>query len=222
MAWWEQQDAMQPPLWRDRRQAGVALARRLQPWRGRPDALVIGLPRGGVVVAAEVAQALQLPLASWAVRKLSHPAAPELAVGAIASGGVLIWREPQPLEQPLDPALRRRLVAEQEAECRRRQQLYGDPEASSLKKRPLLVVDDGVATGLTVQAALQSLRQAGPSQLVLAVPVVDRRTWQRLQGAADELVALAVVAQLGAVGQWYERFEPVADQEVLDRLAGRG
>ena len=222
MAWWERQEPMQPPLWRDRRQAGVALARHLQPWQAHPDALVIGLPRGGVVVAAEVARALQLPLASWAVRKLAHPAAPELAVGAIAPGGVLLWDEPYLQQLHLDPALRRRLIAEQDAELRRRERLYGDPQPGVLRNRPLLVVDDGVATGLTVRAALQSLRQAGPSALVLAVPVIDRQVLPRLQPAVDELVALAVVDNLGAVGVWFERFEPVADQEVLDLLmAGR-
>jgi putative phosphoribosyl transferase len=219
MAWWDRQEPMQPPLWRDRRQAGVALARRLQHWQGHPEALVIGLPRGGVVVAAEVAQALQLPLASWAVRKLAHPSSPELAVGAIAPGGVLLWEEPYLRQLHLDPPLRRRLIADQDEELRRRQRLYGDPEASTLRCRPLLVVDDGVATGLTVRAALQSLRQASPSQLVLAVPVIDRQVQQRLEAAVDQVVTLASVDNLGAVGMWFDRFEPVSDQEVLDLLA---
>lgn len=219
MAWWEPQEPMQPPLWRDRRQAGMALARRLQHWQAHPEALVIGLPRGGVVVAAEVAQALQLPLASWAVRKLAVPAAPEVAVGAIAPGGVLLWDEPYLRQLHLDPPLRRRLIAEQDAELHRRQRLYGDPEASALRNRPLLVVDDSVATGLTVRAALQSLRQTAPSQLVLAVPVIDREILGRLQPLVDQLVALASVSDLGAVGRWFEEFEPVPDQQVLDLLA---
>lgn len=209
----------QPPLWRDRRQAGAQLALALQAWLGDPQTVVIGLPRGGVVVGAAVADALQLPLASWAVRKLAQPAAPEVAVGAIAPGGVLLWDEPYLRQLHLDPLLRRRLVAEQDQELRRRQRLYGDPPAATLRGRHLLVVDDGVATGLTVRAALQSLRQVRPSRLTLAVPVVDQCLMGWLGSLVDELVTLAAVPSIEAVGLWYERFEPVADGEVLALLA---
>jgi putative phosphoribosyl transferase len=202
------------PLWRDRREAGRQLARLLAAWRGHPQALVIGLPRGGVAVAAEVAEQLHLPLATWAVRKLAHPAAPEVAVGAIAPGGVLIWDEPYLRQVHLDPLLRRQLVAQQDDELRRRQRLFGDPLVSSLRGRPLLVVDDGVATGLTVRAALQSLRQATPSHLVLAVPVIDQLVAARLRPLVDDLVALAEVDGLLAVGAWYERFEQLDDAQV--------
>lgn len=207
--------SQEPPLWRDRRQAGEALAAVLTAWRGDPSAVVIGLPRGGVVVAAAVAEALQLPLASWAVRKLAHPQAPEVAVGAIAPGGVLLWDEPYLRQLHLDPQLRRQLVAAQDRELHRRQRLYGDPPAASLRGRSLLVVDDGVATGLTVRAALQSLRQTQPTHLVLAVPVIDERLVERLSPLVDQLVALAAVASLQAVGLWYEHFEPVPDHDVL-------
>lgn len=210
--------ALQQPLWRDREQAGAALAALLTAWHGDPRAVVIGLPRGGVVVAARVAAALGLPLASWAVRKLSHPDAPELAVGAIAPGGVLLWDEPYLRQLHLDPQLRRRLVAEQDRELQRRQHLYGDPAPASLCGRTLLVVDDGIATGLTVRAALQSLRQTRPERLVLAVPVLDRRLAARLRPLVDQLVALAEVDDLRAVGKWYERFEPVPDAEVMGLL----
>ena len=210
------------PLWRDRREAGRQLARSLTAWRGHPQALVIGLPRGGVAVAAEVAEQLHLPLASWAVRKLAHPAAPEVAVGAIAPGGVLIWDEPYLRQLHLDPLLRRQLVAQQDDELRRRQRLFGDPPPASLRGRPLLVVDDGVATGLTVRAALESLRQAKPAQLVLAVPVIDQLVAARLRPLVDELVALAEVAGLMAVGAWYERFEQIDDAQVKALMdAGR-
>ena len=205
-------------LWPDRAAAGRALAQRLTAWRQRPDALVLGLPRGGVVVAAEVARALDLPLASWAVRKLAQPRAPELALGAIAPGGVLIWDEAIATSQGLTPSLQQRIVAEQSRELERRQRLYGDPEAALLRDRPLLVVDDGVATGLTVRAALQSLRQVGPSRLVLAVPVIDRSVASRLRRDLDQLVALAEVDELWAVGAWYERFAPVEDKQVLELI----
>jgi len=210
------------PLWRDRREAGRQLARSLTAWRGHPQALVIGLPRGGVAVAAEVAEQLHLPLASWAVRKLAHPAAPEVAVGAIAPGGVLIWDEPYLRQLHLDPLLRRQLVAQQDDELRRRQRLFGDPLPSSLRGRPLLVVDDGVATGLTVRAALESLRQAKPAHLLLAVPVIDQLVAARLRPLVDELVALAEVDGLMAVGSWYERFEQLDDAQVKALMdAGR-
>ncbi len=206
-------------LWRDRSHAGRALAQQLSGWSHKPNALVVGLPRGGIVVAAEVAQQLHLPLASWAVRKLAHPQAPELALGAIAPDGVQIWDESIARAYRLDPALRQWIVAEQQRELERRQRLYGDPPAAALSRRPLLVIDDGVATGLTVRAALQSLRLSEPSQLVLAVPVIDRRIADALRPQLDQLIALAEVDDLWAVGAWYHSFEPVSDTEVLQLMA---
>jgi putative phosphoribosyl transferase len=206
-------------LWHDRSAAGHALAERLGSWRERREALVLGLPRGGVVVAAEVAQALALPMACWAVRKLAHPRAPELALGAIGPGGVLIWDEEMAAAMGLDPAQRRRIEAEERQELERRRKLYGDPEPASLCDRPLLVIDDGVATGLTVRAALQSLAQAMPSRLELAVPVINHQVAAGLRPRLDRLVALAEVDDLWAVGAWYERFEPVSDRQVLAIMA---
>ena len=210
---------VQTALWRDRSHAGQALAGQLSSWSDQPDALVVGLPRGGIVVAAEVARRLHLPLTSWAVRKLAHPQAPELALGAIAPEGVQIWDEASARAYGLDRPLRQRIVAEQRRELERRQRLYSDPPPAALTDRPLLVIDDGVATGLTVRAALQSLRLCEPSQLVLAVPVIDRRVANALRPHLDQLVALAEVDDLWAVGAWYQRFEPVSDTEVLRLLA---
>mgnify|MGYP000939199484 FL=1 len=210
---------VQTALWRDRSHAGRALAQKLSSWSHKPKALVVGLPRGGIVVAAEVARQLNLPLASWAVRKLAHPQAPELALGAIAPEGVQIWDEASTRAYRLDAPLRQSIVAEQRRELERRQRLYGDPPAAALQNRPLLVVDDGVATGLTVRAALQSLRLSEPSQLVLAVPVIDRRVADVLRPQLDQLVALAEVDDLWAVGAWYQRFEPVSDRDVLQLIA---
>lgn len=202
-------------LWHDRAEAGRALAQHLTAWCHDNQAVVVGLPRGGIVVAAEVARSLHRPLVSWAVRKLADPRAPELALGAIAPGGVLLW---EPSTSGLEATQRQRIVEEQAHELVRRQQLYGDPEPAELRHRPLLVVDDGVATGLTVRAALQSLRMVQPSQLVLAVPVIDRRVAAALQPQLDGLIALAKVDDLWAVGAWYERFEPVSDREVLELI----
>jgi putative phosphoribosyl transferase len=132
---------------------------------------------------------------------------------------VLIWDEPYLRQLHLDPLLRRQLVAQQDDELRRRQRLFGDPPPASLRGRPLLVVDDGVATGLTVRAALESFRQAKPAQLVLAVPVIDQLVAARLRPLVDELVALAEVAGLMAVGAWYERFEQLDDAQVKALMA---
>ena len=208
-----------PPLWDSRQAAGLALAERLLAWRDQPGALVIGLPRGGVVVAAEVAGALHLPLASWAVRKLGHPADPEVAIGAIAPGGVVLWDRPSLRRLGLSPQQQARLVADQRRELERRQCLFGDPGVAVLRDRPLLVVDDGVATGLTVRAALASLRQGQPRRLVLAVPVIDGAVATSLEPALDGLVALARVRGLRSVGGCYRHFDQVGDATVLALLA---
>ena len=212
---WERQ----PPPWDSRQAAGLALAERLRAWRDHPGALVIGLPRGGVVVAAEVAGALHLPLASWAVRKLGHPADPEVAIGAIAPGGVVLWDLPCLRRLGLSPQQQARLVADQRRELERRQCLFGDPGVAVLRDRPLLVVDDGVATGLTVRAALASLRQGQPRRLVLAVPVIDGAVATSLEPALDGLVALARVRGLRSVGGCYRHFDQVGDATVLALLA---
>ena len=212
---WERQ----PPPWDSRQAAGLALAERLRAWRDHPGAVVIGLPRGGVVVAAEVAGALHLPLASWAVRKLGHPADPEVAIGAIAPGGVVLWDLPCLRRLGLSPQQQARLVADQRRELERRQRLFGDPGVAVRRDRPLLVVDDGVATGLTVRAALASLRQGQPRRLVLAVPVIDGAVATSLEPALDGLVALARVRGLRSVGGCYRHFDQVGDATVLALLA---
>ena len=207
-----------PPLWSDRQQAGLALARRCSDLRGQPHTLLIGLPRGGVAVAAAMAKPLQLPLASWAVRKLADPAWPEVAIGAVAPGGVVLWGAQQHAGG-LDQAGRAELVRQQQRELERRQACYGDPDPQALAGLHLVVVDDGIATGLTAQAALLSLRQLQPASLTLAVPVVDHDLVAPLQALVERLEALAVVPRLEAVGLWYRRFEQLDDAAVLQLLA---
>lgn len=217
-----------PPLWRDRGQAGEALAQRCRDLRGQPHTLVLGLPRGGVVVAAAVARALRLPLASWAVRKLTDPSAPELAIGAVAPGGVVLWAGSEPESEPrsereLQPGRawadqRRQGLCEQRRELERRQLCYGDPEPGSLVGQHLVVVDDGVATGLTARAALLSLRRLEPASLTLAVPVMDAELRPVLAPLVERLEVLALVEGLEAVGLWYACFPQVDDSEVLRLL----
>ncbi|MCP9848343.1 phosphoribosyltransferase [Cyanobium sp. Morenito 9A2] len=201
-------------LWSDRASAGRALALRLGAWSDHPEAVVVGLPRGGMAVAAEVARALDLPLEPWAVRKIGHPLNPEWAIGAVAPGGVLLWDPCARSDLALAPSLELALVGEERRELERRQRVFGDPPAAALQGRPLIVVDDGVATGLSVRAALQALARLGPGRLILAVPVIDAALAKDLAPLVDELVALARVRDLRAVGEHYRQFEQLSDADV--------
>ena len=198
--------------------AGRELAERWADLRGRSDTLLIGLPRGGVAVAAAMADRLALPLATWAVRKIADPAWPEVAIGAVAPAGVVIWGAGAEATG-LSEQQRDQLVRQQQAELVRRQSRYGDPDPSSLAGLHLVVVDDGIATGLTARAALLSLRRLAPASLGLAVPVVDQRLVPELEALVERLESLAVVPHLEAVGPWYERFEQLDDHAVIQLLA---
>lgn len=213
---------IQTAFWSDRAAAGHALAAALAPWRHHPSAVVIGLPRGGIAVAAEVARSLGLPLAPWAVRKIGHPGDPECAIGAVAPGGVVLWDRGRLEALALTPRQQRQLVDEQMEELRRRQVAFGDPPSEILRGRLLIVVDDGVATGLTVRAALLSLAQLEPGGLILAVPVVEDCVVPQLEPLVDRLVALARVKGLRAVGLHYRRFEQLGDDDVTALLQAAG
>ena len=201
--------------WQNRAHAGALLSQRLTAWSHAEHALVLGLPRGGVVVAAAVAQFLHLPLYTWAVRKIGHPGDPEYAIGAIAPGGVLLWDKNA---RHLDRHLLLKLVSEQNLELQRRQALYGDPPMETIQHHTLIVVDDGIATGLTMRAALESIRKTSPDRVVVAVPVIHQQIAQELRNSAVELIALAEVDELWSVGAWYQSFPAVDDQEVIDLL----
>lgn len=208
------------PYWTDRSAAGMELAARLQAWAHQGDSTtVVALPRGGVQVAAQLARQLELPLTTWAVRKLALPTSPEYAVGAIAPGDVELWDPASSRELQGDPDLRRMIVERERRELRRRQQLFGDAPAELLRQRQLIVVDDGIATGLTMRAALVSLRRVDPRRLILAVPVVAHRVLHDLRLLVDEAIVLAPVDDLIAVGCHYFRFEQLSDAAVLDLLA---
>ena len=208
------------PYWTDRSAAGVELAAQLEHWRNQADSTVlVALPRGGVAVAAEIARALNLPLTTWAVRKLALPTSPEFAVGAIAPGDVVLWDPASSRGLINYPDLRRTILEREGRELIRRQQLFGDATPDQLSNRQLIVVDDGIATGLTVRAALVSLRKLRPRRLILAVPVVATRVLQELRDLVDEAVVLAPVDDLIAVGCHYFRFEQLSDADVLNLLA---
>jgi putative phosphoribosyl transferase len=208
---------LEPPLWRDRRQAGEALAA----LRGdlRAPAILLALPRGGVPVAAAMAERLRLPLASWSVRKVADPAMPEVALGAVAPGGVSVWRNGGAARRHEAMAREQGWLAREEQELARRRRLFADPPGDQLAGCLLVVVDDGIATGMTVQAALRSLRQLQPGRLELAVPVADREVLAGLAPLVDRITVLAVVERLQAVGPWYEQFDQLSDDEVVAALA---
>lgn len=208
------------PLWRDRSSAAEALVERLADLRGQAGIVrLVALPRGGIAVGAVLARRLGLPLITWSVRKLGHPRNPEYAIGAVAPAGVELWDSQARREAGLTPLQERQLVAEQQSELERRQQLFGDPDGRELQGRHLVVVDDGIATGLTVRAALTSLRDQKPASLCLAVPVLDRELRPQLQSLVDRLEVLALVHPLRAVGEWYESFEQLDDNTALQILA---
>jgi len=207
------------PLWVNRYAAGVALAEAFRKGSGsRSNSLMLALPRGGVPVAAAMASQLHIPLATWSVRKIADPAEPEVAIGAIAAGDVLVWRDAE--QAPLWAAMaeRKGWLQTQQKELIRRQQLFGDPAPEQLRHRHLIVVDDGIATGMTAQAALVSLGKVNAASLSLAIPVVDSNVAEQLAPWVDRLEALAYVEDLNAVGLWYQHFPQLSDSEVLDYL----
>jgi len=213
-------------IYRDRTEAGQALAAKLAAHADRPDVLVLALPRGGVPVAFEVAQALHAPLDVFLVRKLGVPGREELAMGALATGGVRVLNEDVVAALGIaEPAIAA-VIREEEQELQRREQLYrGDRPAPDVRGRTVILVDDGLATGSTMRAALAALRQQGPARLVVAVPVGAAETCADFRAEADEVVCARTPEPFYAVGLWYNDFSQTTDEEVhelLERAAEAG
>lgn len=210
---------MQEPLFHDRRDAGRVLARRLSAWRGRPDTLVLALPRGGVPVGHEVAQALGLPLDVFIVRKLGVPGHDEFAMGAIASGGVRVMNDGVLRMLGIGPAEIEAVAQAETLELARRERLYRDARpAPVIAQRTVLLVDDGIATGATMLAAARALRAMAPARIVIAVPTGARSTCHALRREADEVVCATTPEPFRAVGCWYEDFAQTSDEEVRGLL----
>lgn len=204
----------------DRTQAGRLLATRLKKYSGRSaEAIVLGLPRGGVPVAFEVAHALRLPLDVYVVRKLGTPGFEELAMGAIASGGVRVLNQRVINELRVRDEQVEAVVEAEGAELRRREQAYrqGRP-APELRDRVAILVDDGLATGSTMRAAIVSLRATQAREVIVAVPVAPPDTCLELDQEADQVVCLATPQPFLAVGQWYQEFSPPSDDEIRELL----
>jgi predicted phosphoribosyltransferase len=204
---------------RDRRDAGRRLAAKLTAYTDRPDVLVLALPRGGVPVAYEVAQALRAPLDVFLVRKLGVPGHEELAMGAIATGGVLVLNDEVVQGLRIPPHVIEAVAAREQQELARRERLYrSDRPPPEVSGRTVILIDDGLATGATMRAAAAALRQQQPARLVIAVPIAAPSTCEELRDEADEIICAVTPEPFYAVGLWYEDFSPTTDEEVRDLL----
>jgi putative phosphoribosyl transferase len=204
---------------RDRAEAGRALARVLSHYAGRDDVIVLALPRGGVPVAAEVAKELGAPLDVFLVRKLGVPGHEELAMGAIASGGVLVLDDGVLRWLGISEEQVQRALTRELDELRRREAAYrnGRP-LPDLKGKTVILVDDGLATGASMQAAARAVRRHQPARIVIAVPVASRATCDQFRDDVDEVVCAVTPEPFYAVGNWYEDFSQTSDEEVRELL----
>lgn len=203
------------PLFKDRAEAGRRLAADLASYAGRPDLVVLALPRGGVPVGYEVARALRAPLDVFVVRKLGVPGRPELAMGAIASGGVRVLNRSVIETLGIPPAAVEAVAEREHRELERRERIYRrDGPPLDVRGRCAILVDDGLATGATMRAAAAALRELGPARTVVAVPVAARETCEALRRHVDEIVCAETPEPFLAVGRWYEDFAETTDDEV--------
>jgi putative phosphoribosyl transferase len=204
----------------NRAEAGQLLAEKLLNYAGRDDVIVLGLPRGGVPVAFEVARRLRVPLDVFIVRKLGVPGFEELAVGAIASGGVRVLNEDVARALPNADDIIEAVTARETAELKRREESYRDGRpAPELRNKIVILVDDGLATGATMRAAVQALRQRDVAKIVVAAPVGAPETCRELEDEVDEIVCAMAPEYFQAVGQYYENFSQTTDDEVRELLA---
>jgi predicted phosphoribosyltransferase len=206
-----------------RRQAGQVLANKLLDYRNASDVLVLGLPRGGVPVAFEVAKALNAPLDVFVVRKLGVPAYPEMAMGAVATGGVRVLNPRVISELRIPDETIERVAAREREEVERRERDYrGDRPPPKIEGSTVILVDDGLATGATMRAAVQSVRMHTPKKVVVAVPAGAGKTCRTLRQEADEVICLIETDHFFAVGQWYRDFNQLTDAEVQQLLVAAG
>jgi putative phosphoribosyl transferase len=204
---------------RNRTEAGRALARVLSRYAGRDDVVVLALPRGGVPVAYEVAKELGAPLDVFLVRKLGVPGHEELAMGAIASGGVLVLDDGVVRWLGISEDQIQKTLARELDELRRREAAYRDGRPlPDLKGKTVILVDDGLATGASMQAAARAVRRHDPVRIVVAVPVASRATCDQFREEVDEVVCAVTPAPFYAVGNWYEDFSQTSDEEVRELL----
>jgi predicted phosphoribosyltransferase len=206
-------------LFRDRKQAGQYLAGKLLKYAGRPDVLVLGLPRGGLPVAFEVASALNAPLDVFVVRKLGVPGHEELAMGALASGGLRVLNDDVVRGLQIPYRVIDSVIAKERRELERRERLYrGERPALNVRDRTVILIDDGLATGSTMRAAIAALRLQRPARIIVAVPVGAPETCAEFQDEADEAICSVMPEPFCAVGVYYRDFSQTTDEEVRDLL----
>ena len=206
---------------RDRSEAGELLAGKLTGYANQPGVTVLALPRGGVPVAAQVATKLNLPLDVFVVRKLGLPGHPELAMGAIASGGVRVFNDNVVNAFRIPDEVINEVTAAEFQELQRRERSYRhDLPPPQVEGRTIIVVDDGIATGSTMRAAISALRQLHAGRIIVAAPTIARTTCKELREKCDEVVAVIIPTEFYGVGQWYQDFSQITDGEV-QRLLGK-
>jgi putative phosphoribosyl transferase len=204
---------------KDRREAGKLLARRLRAYAGRKDVIVLGIPRGGVPVAFEVAAELKAPLDVFVLRKLGVPGHEELAFGAIASGGARVLDREITEVLGISELEIERITANERNELMRRELAYrGGRPPLNIKGLTVIVVDDGIATGSSLRAGIEALRQLKPARIVIGVPVAPLTTFNRLKSEVSDLVCVETPESFYAIGQFYEDFSQVSDREVVELL----
>jgi putative phosphoribosyl transferase len=206
-------------IFRDRVEAGQLLAKQLEQYRDKPDTIVLALPRGGVPVGYQIAQGLHLPLDIFLVRKLGVPWQEELAFGAIALGGIKVFNEDVLGFMNLDQAGIDEVIAEQQTILEDRSKKYrGNKPFPDLKNKTVILVDDGIATGATMRAAILAIRELGCCEIILAVPVAPPEIFQQFNSLVDQIVCLETPSPFFAIGGWYQDFSQTTDDEVIDLL----
>jgi predicted phosphoribosyltransferase len=211
-----------PERFRNRNEAGRLLAEKLTAYANRPDVLVLALPRGGVPVAYEVAGALGAPVDVFVVRKLGVPGYEELAMGAVATGGVRVLNDQIVQQLGLPEYVIDAVAAREQQELARRESVYrGGRRPADVRGRTVILVDDGLATGATMRAAVVALRQLQPARIVIAIPTASPETCEELKAEVDDIVCAITPEPFLAVGHWYEDFSQTTDREVRDLLARR-
>jgi predicted phosphoribosyltransferase len=207
-----------PTLFRDRRHAGQVLAEKLARYADLPEVIVLALPRGGVPVAFEVANVLHAPLDVFLVRKLGMPGHEEFAMGAIASGGIRVMN-PEIQERGISSSVIDRVAAREQQELERREAIYrGDQPHRDLTGRTVILIDDGLATGASMQAAVAALRKKQPQRVVVATPIGAPDSCEAFKDLVDEVVCVMTPDPFYAVGMWYEHFGQTTDEEVCHLL----
>jgi predicted phosphoribosyltransferase len=213
---------LKPGLFRDRREAGRLLAAKLTAYANRPDVIVLALPRGGVPVADEVARALGAPLDVFVVRKLGVPGSEELAMGAVATGGVRVLNDQLVNRLGIPDHLIDAVAVREGQELARRERLYrGGRPLLDVRDRTVILVDDGLATGATMHAAIAALRQLYPARIVVAVPTASPETCEEMRAEVDDVICAITPEPFQAVGRWYQDFAQTTDEEVQDLLTRR-